>query len=118
MDYDVSYFTPVNEHGEEIAQDRVRRDTTIRKQRFYNISITGLTLHLNLTINEHLLAPGFHVETKHRNGSITNSTTPQRKFYHGHVVSYPGSRVALSGENRLVSIIKESAYKIKLLRCY
>ncbi len=81
----------------------MRRDTADKKQTFYNISVLGLTLHLNLTLNEHLLSPGFHIETKHGNGSTTKSFPTHRNFYHGHVISYPGSKVALSGKDRFVS---------------
>ncbi|CAB3982450.1 Hypothetical predicted protein [Paramuricea clavata] len=101
LDYDVSYLTPVNERGEEISQRRTRRDITNKKQAFYNISILGLTLHLNLTLNRHLIAPCFHIETKHSNGSTTKSGLTHGNFYHGYVISYPGSKVALSGRGRL-----------------
>ena len=103
LDYNVSYVTSVNERGEEISQRRARRDVERKKQTFYNISIIGLNLHLNLTLNKHLLAPSFHIETKHGNGSTTKSAPSHRNFYHGHVISYPGSKVALSGKDRLVS---------------
>ena len=110
LDYDVSHLTPVNERGEEISQRRTRRDITNKKQAFYNISILGLNLHLNLTLNGHLIAPCFHIETKHSNGSTTKSGLTHRNFYHGHVISYPGSKVALSGRDRLVSNTQLDSY--------
>ena len=106
----MSYVTPVNERGEEISRQRAKRDVETKKQTFYNISITGLNLHLNLTLNEYLLAPSFHIETKHSNGSTTKSAPSHRNFYHGHVISYPGSKVALSGKDRLVSSTCESVF--------
>ena len=106
----MSYVTPVNERGEEISRQRAKRDVETKKQTFYNISITGLNLHLNLTLNEYLLAPSFHIETKHSNGSTTKSAPSHRNFYHGHVISYPDSKVALSGKDRLVSSTCESVF--------
>jgi hypothetical protein len=102
LDYDVSYLTSVNDRGEKISQRQIR-DVNDKKQTFYNISVLGLTLHLNLTLNIHLLSPSFHIETKHSNGSTSKSFPTHRNFYHGHVISYPGSKVALSGTNKLVS---------------
>lgn len=104
--YDVSYFSAVNERGEDISHERVRRDTAENKQTFYNITISNLTLHLSLTPNKHLLAPGFHIETKHSNGSMVTSAPTHRSFYHGHVSSYPDSSVALSGDDKLVSTLE------------
>ena len=42
------------------------------------------------------------METTHENGSISYSTPPKNTFYRGHVVSHPGSAVAINNLNGLV----------------
>ena len=71
---------------------------------YYNIKAFGMSLHLNLSKNEELMAPGMTVE-KHENGTITQEDVPKNTFYRGHVASQPGSLVALSNENGLVKKI-------------
>ena len=103
LNYDVSYFTSVNDRGEKISQQRMKRDVKDKKLTFYNISVHGMTFHLNLSLNHDLLSPSFHILTKHSNGSTTKSFPAHKNFYHGHVISYPGSKVALSGKDGMVS---------------
>ena len=81
----------------------MRRHAGNQPRVYLNISLFGVDLHLNLTVNEHLLAPHFYIETRHKNGSRTLSVPTHRNFFHGHVVSHPYSTVALSGEDGLVS---------------
>jgi len=63
----------------------------------------GFSLHLNVTKAKHLLAPGSIVETTHENGSKSYTALPKNTFYSGHVVSHPGSVVAISNQGGLVS---------------
>lgn len=104
-DYGVSYLTHVNRRGDAISKKRVKRDEDSRAPIYYKMSLFGMDLHLNLTINKYLLAPDFHIETRHKNGSKTFCDIRNRNFYHGHVVSYPQSTVALSGNDYMVSQI-------------
>ena len=62
----------------------------------------GSSLHLNVTKAKNILSPGSIVETTHENGSISYSTPPKTTFYRGHVVSHPGSAVAINNLNGLV----------------
>lgn len=83
----------------------MKRDLKTKTQLFYNISIFGIDFHFKLTLNKHLVAPNFHVVTKHGNGTTTKSFPgyAHAHFYHGHSISHPGSKVALSDNGRLVS---------------
>ena len=48
------------------------------------------------------MAPGMKVE-RHFNGTVTSEDPPQNSFLNGHVSSLPGSLVAVSNEDGLVS---------------
>ena len=61
-----------------------------------------MSLHLNLTKNEELMSPWLTVE-RHENGTVTREDPPHNTFLSGHVNSEPGSLVAVSNENGLVS---------------
>lgn len=84
-------------------QSRTKRSTTQPDSWFYKMDAFGLSLHLNVTKAKHLLAPGSIVETTHENGSKSYTALPKNSFYSGHVVSHPGSVVAISNEGGLVS---------------
>ena len=62
-----------------------------------------MSLHLNLTKNEELMSPWLTVE-RHENGTVTREDAPHNTFFTGHVNSEPGSLVAVSNENGLVSL--------------
>lgn len=70
---------------------------------YYSMKVFGVSLHLNLTKNNDLLAPGAFTEIIHKNGSRTVSTPPRNTFYDGHVMSDPDSSVAISNAGGLVS---------------
>lgn len=70
--------------------------------KYYHLTAFDKNLHLKVSLNKHLLGPGFHVETRYKDGSRTITDAPHRNFYHGHVVDHPGSFVALSDNNGVV----------------
>lgn len=85
-------------------RSRAKRATVQPTFWFYNIKAFGFSLHLNVTKAKHILAPGSIVETTHENGSKSYTTPPKNTFYSGHVVSHPGSVVAISNQDGLVCI--------------
>lgn len=64
-----------------------------------------MSLHLNLTKNSNVLAPGMVVETVNKNGSTEYSKPPHNSLYDGHVTSDPNSMVAVGNLDGLVSVI-------------
>ena len=74
-------------------------------QHFYDISAFGKRFLLNLTRNENLLGPNFHIEIRHPDGSVIITAAPHGNFFHGHVVSEPESIVAVGDNEGLVSAI-------------
>lgn len=84
-------------------RSRTKRTTAQPTFWFYNMKAFGLSLHLNVTKAKNILALGSIVETTHENGSKTYTTPPKNTFYGGHVVSHPGSVVAISNQDGLVS---------------
>ena len=70
---------------------------------YYNVQAFGMSLHLNLTKNDELMSPWLTVE-RHENGTVTREDPPHNTFFTGHVNSEPGSLVAVSNENGLVSL--------------
>ena len=81
---------------------RQKRETGEPRFWFYNVKAFGMSLHLNLTKNEQLMAPGMKVE-RHFNGTVTSEDPPKNSFLNGHVSSLAGSSVAVSNEEGLVS---------------
>ena len=73
---------------------------------YYSVQAFGMSLHLNLTKNEELMSPWLTVE-QHENGTVTREDPPHNTFFSGHVNSEPGSLVAVSNENGLVSLLIE-----------
>ena len=70
---------------------------------YYQVQAFGVSLHLNLTKNNNLLAPGMVVEKINKNGSKEYSEPPHSAFYAGHVTSDPNSVVAIGNHDGLVS---------------
>ena len=68
----------------------------------YNVNAFDMSLHLKLNKYKDLVAPGMKVEL-HQNGKVISEDAPQSTFLNGHVSSIPGSSVAISKENGLVS---------------
>lgn len=89
----------------DVLHKHGRQKTNTEEPRawFYNVQAFGMSLHLNLTKNTELMAPGMTVE-RHNNGTVTREDPPQNSFFHGHVSSAPGSSVAVSNEDGLVSV--------------
>lgn len=83
-------------------RSRRKRSTGQQQFWFYSVNAFGSSLHLNVTKAKNILSPGSIVETTHENGSISYSTPPKNTFYRGHVVSQPGSAVAINNLNGLV----------------
>ena len=70
---------------------------------YYQVQAFGISIHLNLTKNNNLLAPGLVVEKINKNGSKEYSEPPHSAFYAGHVTSDPNSVVAIGNHDGLVS---------------
>ena len=85
-------------------RSRAKRATNQPDVWFYNMKAFGFSLHLNVTKAKHILAPGTIVETTHENGSKSYTRPPKNTFYSGHVISHPGSVVAISNVDGLVRI--------------
>lgn len=100
-EYDIVFPKHADQSGKQIAR-RAKRDFREADPKYFHINAFDESLHLNVSMNNDLLAPGFHVETRHKDGSKTLADAPHRNFYHGHVVNYPGSFVALSDNNGVV----------------
>ena len=106
-EYEVISPFQADETGQFIAHNlhkrsRTKRSTTQTDFWFYKVDAFGFSLHLNVTKANHVLAPGAIVETTHENGSKSYTTPPKNTFYNGHVVSHPGSVVAISNQGGLV----------------
>lgn len=102
-EYDITFPTNANERGKPISEHRAKRDVgRLDGIKYFQMDAFGKNLHLNVTLNKHLLGPNFYIETRHKDGSKTVTDAPHRNFYHGHVVSNPRSLVAIS-DNRGVS---------------
>ncbi|KAL9963798.1 hypothetical protein ACROYT_G027341 [Oculina patagonica] len=109
-EYEVISPFQADEDGQFIAHElhkrsRTKRSTDQPDSWFYNMDAFGFSLHLNVTKARHILAPGSIVETTHENGSKSYKTSPKNKFYSGHVVSHPGSVVAVSNQGGLTGMI-------------
>lgn len=87
-------------------RSRTKRSLDQPNNWFYNVEAFGFTLHLNVTKSRHILAPGTIVETVDENGSKSYTTPPKNTLYSGHVVSHPGSVVAVSNHDGLVCICR------------
>lgn len=109
-EYDIVFPKHANGRGQEISSHRSKRDIQETGLKYYHIKAFDNSLHLNVSLNKHLLGPAFHVETRHKDGSKTINDAPHRNFYHGHVVGHPGSFVALSDNNGLVGCELNSYY--------
>ena len=106
-EYEVISPFQADETGEFLSHElrkrsRRKRSTDQPNNWFYNMEAFGFKLHLNVTKSRHILAPGAIVETVHENGSKSYAAPPKNTFYSGHVVSHPGSVVAVSNHDGLV----------------
>ena len=102
-EYDISYPLNSNNQGEHIAEYRAKRDISDSAEiKYYQMTAFGKKMHLNVTLNKNLLGPNFYVETRHKDGTKTITDAPHRNFYHDHVVSNPGSLVAISDHRGVV----------------
>jgi len=109
-DYEVVSPFQADESGQFIThvlhkRSRTKRSTGQQNFWFYSMKAFGLSLHLNVTKAKNILAPGSVVETTHENGSKSYTTPPKNTFYSGHVVSHPGSVVAISNQDGLTGMV-------------
>ena len=116
-DYDISYPTSVNDEGHELQEhENFKRNLNPSiEQKFYHMDAFGKRYLLNVTKNENLLGPNFHIEMRNPDGSISVSGAPHRNFYHGHLFSKPDSFVAVSDNQGLVSVSKANSLFLKLV---
>ena len=101
-EYDIAFPKYANKRGEEISSHRAKREIEDTGSKYYHLTAFDKYLHLKVSLNKHLLGPGYHMELKHKDGSRTIADASHRNFYHGHVVNHPRSFVALSDNNGLV----------------
>ena len=109
-EYDVTSPFQADESGNFLSYKlhehaRRRRDADEPNVWYYHMEAFGMSLHLNLTKNTNILAPGMVVQTVNKNGSTEYSKPPHTAFYDGHVTSDPNSKVAIGNHDGLVSII-------------
>lgn len=117
-EYEVISPFQADDAGEFITHELHKRSRTKRSiyqpdSWFYKMDAFGFSLHLNVTKAKHLLAPGSIVETTHKNGSKSYTALPKNTFYSGHVVSHPGSVVAVSnhgGLTGMISLMKQALF--------
>lgn len=117
-EYEVISPFQAEETGEFLSHElhkrsRRKRSTDQPNNWFYNMEAFGFKLHLNVTKSRHILAPGAIVETVHENGSKSYAAPPKNTFYSGHVVSHPGSVVAVSnhdGLSGMINLIKQALF--------
>ena len=112
-EYDVTSPFQADESGNFLSYKlhehaRRRRDADEPNLWYYHMEAFGMSLHLNLTKNTNVLAPGMVVHIVNKNGSTEYSKPPHTALYDGHVTSDPNSRVAIGNHDGLVSIICDS----------
>lgn len=106
-EYEVTLPFQADEDGSFLSHTleehaRQKRETKEPRFWFYNVKAFRMSLHLNLSKNEQLMAPGMKVE-RHFNGTVTSEGSPKNSFLNGHVSLLPSSSVAVSNEDGLVS---------------
>lgn len=109
-EYDVTSPFQADESGNFLSYKlhehaRRKRDADEPNVWYYQVKAFGMSLHLNLTKNSNVLAPGLVVEKVNKNGSTEYSEPPHTAFYDGHVSSDPSSFVAIGNHDGLVSAI-------------
>lgn len=109
-EYDVTSPFQADESGNFLSYKlhehaRRRRDADEPSVWYYHMEAFGMSLHLNLTKNTNVLAPGMVVQTVNKNGSTEYSKPPHTAFYDGHVTSDPNSKVAIGNHDGLKGMI-------------
>lgn len=84
-------------------QFKTRRDTKGPNLKYFKVQAFGRSLHLKVTEAKPQISLGAMVQTVDDNGSSTYKEIPRGVYYSGHVVSDPGSLVAINGNKGLVS---------------
>ena len=84
-------------------QFRTRRETKTPKFKYFKVQAFGNSLHLKVTEVKPQIYFGAMVQTVDDNGSSTYKEIPRGVYYTGHVMSEPGSLVAINGNKGLVS---------------
>ncbi|CAB4008505.1 A disintegrin and metallo ase with thrombospondin motifs 16-like, partial [Paramuricea clavata] len=105
-EYDIAFPKHVDKRGQQISSYNAKREIEETGLKYYHLTAFNKNLHLKVSLNKHLLGPGFHVETRHKDGSRTITDALHRNFYHGHVVDHPGSFVALSDNSGVSGAIR------------
>ncbi|XP_078380418.1 A disintegrin and metalloproteinase with thrombospondin motifs 6-like isoform X1 [Oculina patagonica] len=109
-EYDVTSPFQADESGNFLSNKlhehaRRKRDADESNVWYYQVKAFGMSLHLNLTKNTNLLAPGLVVEKVNKNGSTEYSDPLHTAFYDGHVSSDPSSVVAIGNHDGLKGMI-------------
>ena len=84
-------------------QFKTRRDTKGPNLKYFKVQAFGRSLHLKVTEAKPQISLGAMVQTVDDNGSSTYKEIPRGVYYSGHVMSDPGSLVAVNGNKGLVS---------------
>ncbi|XP_041948018.1 LOW QUALITY PROTEIN: A disintegrin and metalloproteinase with thrombospondin motifs 2 [Alosa sapidissima] len=78
---------------------------------FYNVTVFGRELHMQLRLNSRLVAPGATVEWRDdenaANGTRYEPLLPSDCFYVGHVTNLPDTSVAISNCDGLAGMIRD-----------
>ncbi|CAH3179111.1 unnamed protein product, partial [Porites lobata] len=114
-EYDVASPYLSNNQGDFVSYSlhpspvRSKRDADhYAENSYYKLDTFGKKLHLRFRRNEHLLAPDLKLVRQNGDGTTTSHPAPPNTFYLGHVVTDPGSTVALSNDGGLTGLVKTS----------
>ena len=108
MDGEGQFISHTLEHVLPPATRRRKRDIHEDTTLYYHIDIDGEPVHLKLTPNDALFAPGLVVERRrHRAGNVSDSTVHRIHgntcHFRGHVIDDEESKVSLATCKGLVS---------------
>ncbi|XP_048588583.1 A disintegrin and metalloproteinase with thrombospondin motifs 1 isoform X1 [Nematostella vectensis] len=111
-DYEVASPFQVDHKGDFLtyklhhpSPHRHKRSAAEPRLQFVNIRALSLNLNMKLTPASGPSHARLVMETHHENGTTTYADPPQAQYYQGHVVSKPGSMVALSNSGGLTGMI-------------
>lgn len=107
-DYEVTEPYQSNEDGEFVSHtlhELHRRDVHSNGVWYIKMDAFGNKLHLKLRRNTQLVKPDLVLETRHRNGDVTKTPVKPDPYWLGEEASDPGSTVALSIDNGMVSVL-------------
>ncbi|XP_062392780.1 A disintegrin and metalloproteinase with thrombospondin motifs 2 [Sardina pilchardus] len=101
------------ERGGHHAADPPAAHATMMETLFYNVTVFGRELHMQLRRNSRLVAPGATLEWRDDENGANGTTTryepllPSDCLYVGHVTNLPDTSVAISNCDGLAGMIRD-----------